>query len=338
MALEFDLSEFAQDPLGQQRAAAEALRRPKKANKLQEANQQANRFNTLAAITAMANNEGAANATALAAKSAQAQHKPISLGAQGFALPATGDFVASPIYEEERAATRQAVKDTAAAKTEATREAMERRLEIQQQENERNRQLRLTIATLAQQGANDRSQARIDAKAATAPAGKVLPASNVEKLTKKEGTAGAMADLASTFKDDYAGTPVLAGTQNTLGRFGITKYADQSNWWQNYQEQTNNIRHELFGSALTAPEKKAFDDATIVPGMAPAEIKRRLSQQHRASVSAYNKLKKNLGSAGYDMTRFEDLPGGEAPLPGQPAQAPAGLQLPPGFKVIGPAP
>lgn len=330
------------DPMAQQKAAALLLRRQQQAGSLRGANQAANRFNTLAAVTAMSNNEGAAQAAQLAARNAQSQNKPISLGAQGFALPSTGEFISSPMYEDEREAVRQATRTAAAEKTAAAREAMERRLEYQRDRDEQARALRLTLAQIGQSGANARQSERLDAKQATAAAGgKVLPASNVEKLSKKQGTAQAMADLAGTFKDDFAGTPLLAGTQNTLGRFGLSdKYKDQSNWWQNYQEQTNQIRHELFGSALTAPEKKSFEEATIVPGMASTEIKRRLAQQHRATTSAYNKLKKNFGAAGYNMGQFEDMAEpGVTPLPGQPAtNAPAGLQLPPGFKVVGVAP
>lgn len=328
------------DPLDQQRAAAQMLRRNQAQSRLRTANEDANKFNTLAAIAAMSNNEGAANAAALAAKNQQARFKPVSMGTQGFALPSSGDFISSPMYEDEREATRQQQRSLAQQRSDDAKEALARRQEFQAGENERNRQLRMTLLSLQEAGRNDRNQARIDAKADAGGGGKVLPASNVEKFTKNQGTAEAFLGLNNTFKDEYSGTPGLADLQNIGGRFGVSKYGDQANWWQNYQEQTNQVRHQLFGSALTAPEKAAFDKATIVPGMAPAQIRTRLAQQARAVASAQNKLKKNFGAAGYNMSGFEDMDVPEAPAPG--GKAPAAklpqLNLPPGFRIVGEAP
>lgn len=345
MSSMFDYEDI-EDPASGQKVQAMLLRKQSQ-ERLRAANEEANKYNTLAAVSQMANNKGLAGATEMMAKNQQAQHKPINLGQMGFAMPGTGDFISSPMYEDEKNAQRQAQKETVLARTAAAAEAARIRQEGIASEHERDRTLKTTLATMLENGRNSRNDAKIDAKGEAG--GKILPASNVEKLSKQQGTAAAFLDLHSTYKDDYAGTPGLADAQNFGGRFGVGKYADQSNWWQNYQEQINQTRHQLFGSALTATEKAAFDKAVVVPGMDAMEIKRRLAQQAKAVTQAYNKLKVNYGKAGYNVGNFEDMVGPEdVPLPGKPVVPPAatppaaglkipGLNLPPGFTVVGEA-
>lgn len=316
---------------------------------LRNAGQRANRHNTLAAVAQMANNPGIAKAALMAQKAAQQEASPVQMGQQGFMLPEQGEFVESPMYVEEKQAGRQ-------AKADALRQMLEARAEqarlLEQGRNERageGNELRRLLATQAEQGRQDRLSQTLALRELLAgkkadaapdkPQGKVLSGSDVRKLTDKEGLAVGFAELTEAFKPEFAGTPGIAGAQNTLGKYqplGIGKgYGEQSNWWQNYNDRKNVIRHELFGSALTAPEKAAFDAANVTEGMDPKQIATRLGQQRAAAARAYNKLKSNYGRAGYRVDQFEDISAPEAATPGGGLLAPSGLNLPPGFKVIG---
>jgi len=328
---------------------ANLLRRRQQSASLEQANQQASQFSNLAAIAQMANNKSVAGASQMADKSAQARYSPVQLGTQGFQIPGTGEFVPSPIYEDEQRARREATSENARSRIQASQDAMRARLEDQQRRDEENRTLRKTLFEMGERGRNDRHQDLLgirqqlaDLKTSTADKGKVLPGSEVRGLSEKEGVAEGFANLVTSFKDKYGGSPILAKTQNVLGKYrpmGIgRRYEDQANWWQNYNEQKNAIRHSLFGSALTTAEQQAFDAANIVEGMEAKQIRERLRQQAAMATRAYNKLRANFGNAGYDVSSFQDLVEPQATLPGhmpqQPQQIP-GLNLPPGHRVIG---
>lgn len=325
-------------PQQEQQLMAQALRAKQL---LGENTQKANRFGTLSAVAQLANNPAVAQAAMQAHKNAQAQYDTQSLGQQGVALPASGEFVESPIYQRERMATRNQQEQIQKASLAAAQQAQADRLAAQQQmqgeklqaqreRDQQNSMLRMTLAQMAGQRAMDVASLRASPKA-DAPAGKTLPAGQVEKLTKNQTAADNYAGLADSFKDEWAGSPLLANAQNAMGRFVGAGYEDQANWWQRYQSQTNEVRNQLFGSALTMTERDAFDRANVVPGMKPSEIKKRLGQQAEAAAKAARKLTENYGKAGYNVSGFM-----EQAAPAAAQQSPA--WLPPGVKLIGPAP
>jgi hypothetical protein len=94
------------------------------------------------------------------------------------------------------------------------------------------------------------------------------------------------------------------------------------------------VRHGLFGSALPATEKKAFEDATVVPGVAPDVVQKRIKQQADILRAATNRLSKNFEAAGYNTggLSVQGAPVDQAPTAAQPSW------LPPGIKLIGEAP
>jgi hypothetical protein len=348
--MDYSLADYAaqMDPMERQAMVASLLRRRQQSGALEQANQQASQFSNLAAIAQMANNKSAASAAQAADKSAQARYSPIQLGTQGFQIPGTGEFIPSPIYEDEQRARRDATAENARSRIQASQDALQARLADQQRRDEENRTLRKTLFEMGEQGRNSRHQDLLgirqqlaDLKANTADKGKVLPGSEVRGLSQKEGVAGGFADLVTSFKDEYGGSPMLAKTQNVLGKYqplGMgSRYEDQANWWQNYNEQKNAIRHSLFGSALTLAEQQAFDAANIVEGMEAKQIRERLRQQAAMAARAYNKLRANFGNAGYDVSSFQDVIEPTATLPGHmpPGQQVPGLNLPPGHRVIG---
>lgn len=144
------------------------------------------------------------------------------------------------------------------------------------------------------------------AKAAQMARGKQIPFGETTKLSDQGNTVDVLGGLASTFKDNYAGvTPsATAGEVENWAarRFSSLGMQDQGNWWQQYNEQANKIRHDLFGSALTAGEQAAFERANIDPGMDPADIKKRLAEQQSAAASAYNKIIESAGQGGWDVS------------------------------------
>jgi hypothetical protein len=309
---------------------------------LGENSQQQNKFSTLAAASHLFNNPALAQAAQAAHQAQRQRHAPLSASAQGVMLP-DGGVVESPIYTGERMMMRNQQRDlkdasiaqAAQAQTErltAQKELQTERLEAQRQRASEANALRMAIAAMRGGGGGGSSTPT----AAPQRSGKTLPAGQVEKLSKSQAVADAYGALLGSFKDQFGGSPLLANAQNALGRFVGVGYEDQSNWWQQYQEQTNMVRNQLFGSALTLTEREAFDRANIVPGMKPSEIRRRLAQQAEITAKGVRRLTENYGRAGYDVS---DLMSGAAVAPPAPMQnAPQELQLPPGFKLIGPAP
>ncbi len=371
--MDYNLADYAMqmDPMQRQAMEAQLLRRRQQSDQLRQASAQANQYNQLAQVAKMANNPGAAAATEMAQEQAQKQYLPKSMGQQGFMLPNSGDFVSSPMYEDEKDAQRTSRRDLQREqvdakvdmqrfRAEAAEAAQAERLAASAQRAAEANQFRMTLATMMESGRNDRHAAGLQLRETLAAEraagkggnGKVLAASEVRKLTDKESAATSMGELISGFKDEFAGTVGVASLQNTLGKYqpmGLgSQYAEQSNWWQAYNESKNQARHQLFGSALTASEKAAYDAANVSEGMEPKQIRIKLAQQQAAMIRAYNKLKNAQGKAGYNMSGFEDLPETAMPLPGSPpakAGTPASAKklptipgLPPGFKIVGEAP
>ena len=287
------------------------------------ANQRASQHDILAAVAAMANNPGAAAAAKMAAANAQRQFAPTRLGNQGFMLPDTGAFVPSKIYKDEQEAAREAKKSALQATIEA-RAAQEAQRQADREAARADRSsLALTLAGMNNQGRMDLAQLRSELKGApAAKPGKSLPPATINKLSEAENLSNGFGELASGFQDKFGGGYGTMTAQNFLGKtLGVDAYADQANWWQNYNDQKNLIRNKLFGSALTASEKSAYDAANITEGMSAKEIRTRLGQQHAATVRARNKLIANFGKGGYDTTGFEEMPEPEHTKPGAPRAA-----------------
>lgn len=112
-----------------------------------------------------------------------------------------------------------------------------------------------------------------------------------------------------TFDPNFAGYRVnaLGEAAMTAGRMGVgtENMARGAQWWQDYAKYRNSIRNELFGSALTAPEARAFEQADIQPGMAPDQIRQNLQRQQEAARSAAKKLAAPHIAAGKSADQIE---------------------------------
>ena len=121
------------------------------------------------------------------------------------------------------------------------------------------------------------------AAAATArqPESRPLSDTAINRLSGLAGLSNEWSGLNDTFKDTYGGYTLgaVGNAANALTRNTGIGDQQQADWWQRYNLQANQVRNELFGTALTAPEKAAFDAAMITPGMTPAQIRLNLGRQ-----------------------------------------------------------
>lgn len=177
----YDLASHAQqmDPQQRQVMTAQLLRQRAQAAALQEASQRANQYGSMAAVTQMANNPELAAAAQMLHQNTQRRHAPVPMGQQGFAIPSTGEFVSSPMYEEEKDAARAATRDNARSRFEASlaaqREREQSRADLEAQraadraERDRERAIdrgeneaanRVQRAELEAQRASDRAESR----------------------------------------------------------------------------------------------------------------------------------------------------------------------------------
>jgi hypothetical protein len=134
-----------------------------------------------------------------------------------------------------------------------------------------------------------------------------MSVSDIGKLSEEGGKFSQVAGFGDTFDDKYAGYKAgwIGDLANTAGRNlpeGVVgkDMAAGASWWQNYDRYKNVIRNDLFGSALTKPEKDAFEKADITPGMDPKIIRQNLQRQKEI---LQNNIKNKAGAmveAGYD--------------------------------------
>lgn len=267
---------------------------------------QANKFNTLAAVTQLANNPAAAAAAAAADKGAQTRYGTTKLGQQGVLLDATGESVPSEMFFEDKLDTRAQARGLQAERIASQEQLAQQRLADQQAARADRSVLALTLA-----GMNNAARAQAaEAKATAAgakPAGKALGFPAIEKLSKKESTRDAYVSLVDSFKPGFSGTAGIADYENTAGKF-FPKFSgkgEQANWWQNYADQANKVRNELFGATLTRAEEAAFNAANVTPGMDPTIIQTRLAQQAEAVRKAYAKVIKQTGASGWNVSGFD---------------------------------
>lgn len=260
---------LAASPEQQQMLLAETLRRRRaQAESMQGANEQANRFNTLAAVAQMANNPGAAAAAQLAMKNAQAQHKPINLGAQGFALPSSGEFVESPMYADEKAAAREQQRlllqatlgqreQAAAQQADIARE----RIAAQREQAAMRNSLGQTMAEIARMRAEGRgekadaaAQAKVDkdTNAALAKYTAALEKGNVPAIMSGIQNINSVFDKYPAGKD----IPGYGAMTNALPNFLIGE--EGKNNRVQMQMTANQILRGLSGQAVTGQENQRF--------------------------------------------------------------------------------
>lgn len=222
-------------------------------------------------------------------------------------------------YAASRAATaaaqRQALLDRQKAATEARKEAFER-----EKFNRPYREM-----TAAEKARIDKEKVPtgmqyVDGKLVPLP-GYIEATEQIEKvkrpprslsvndITKLSEEGGKFADVSrfkDTFKDDYAGygAEAIGRAAMAIGRNApgmVPENVKQAaQWWQGYDRFKNVVRNDLFGSALTATEKAAFERSDVNPGMDKETIRANLNMQQMIARNGIKRKAKALITAGYD--------------------------------------
>jgi hypothetical protein len=145
-----------------------------------------------------------------------------------------------------------------------------------------------------------------EARIVVAPTGKgrQLGVNDITKLSDEGAKYENASRYIQTFKDDFAGHTFAGEATMTYGRnapdFAVgERTRNAAQWWQDYNRYRNQVRNEMFGSALTVNEQAAFDAADITPNMAPSQVRANLNRQKEAIASAIRKKGQALTRSGY---------------------------------------
>lgn len=162
--------------------------------------------------------------------------------------------------------------------------------------------------------------AALRAEAALTGAGFKAPSVSAQKKTQeaKESYDG-IARVLKSYKPEYASTwgGVAEGSiTNFLGKFGGTEgMKDQARWWADYDLlYTLGRRNELFGSALTDSEIRAWEGANISPNSPPDVIARGLKTLSEIASKKLQEQYKNDAPL-YKPEWVESMYSGIAPMP-----------------------
>lgn len=147
-------------------------------------------------------------------------------------------------------------------------------------------------------------------KAEAAADGKPIGINESTKLAERAQSADKLVSIYESFKPEFAGFATdRVGDAALLiaGKSKDPKSVDLFQWWQGYQENINKVRNELFGAALTAPEKAEFEKAMVTKGMSPEQAATNLKRQAELAVNAYNKIDNVLRVQGFSKEGLNAL-------------------------------
>jgi hypothetical protein len=114
--------------------------------------------------------------------------------------------------------------------------------------------------------------------------------------------------LQGSWKDDFGGHYLLGDNLNSMqGAFGSIGPEGMRDWWADFKSMDNQVRNQLFGSALTDQEKRAYEATTISPKMDPAQIKKNLARRQAIINAATSRQQNFLKKNGYDSEAVDAL-------------------------------
>lgn len=140
--------------------------------------------------------------------------------------------------------------------------------------------------------------------------GKPLSMNDATKLTERSAATDKLVSIYESFKPQFAGFATDKVGEVALviaGKAKDPKSVELFQWWQDYQGHVNKVRNDLFGAALTAPEKAEFEKAMVTKGMSPSQASANLKRQAQLSLDAYNKLEKVLRTQGISKTGLDAI-------------------------------
>lgn len=360
-------------PQQEQQLMAQALRSKQL---LGENNEKANQYSKFAAIAQLANNPEVARAAIAAHKNAQDQYKPTQMGLQGFALP-SGEFAESPMYTQDKmlarnqqaglqaervAAQQQSLQDRLAAQAEAQQAQRAHQMQMQQDrlqaqafQAEQNRALRGTMAAMA--------ESRQAGKAADKPLFKETDIQKLGAFVDKKQLPRLMSQgrqLAQQLDQFGEDTPGFGADEKALqsipfgsrmlkpeavdnlsainGIYNAFTRADAG--LSQTLNETQRQALEMFNSPTTNAKVRAQVFRKHILPLIDQARGATLGTAHPSALAEYRARQEAVGG---DVGWMDPLTVPQAPakptgVQGKPQVIPAGLQLPPGFKVIGPAP
>jgi hypothetical protein len=149
---------------------------------------------------------------------------------------------------------------------------------------------------------------------ASGGSGTPKPPQNMPSPVAKELEAGTdlltkVGQIAAGFNKDYVGN-IANGLENTMQKYTNMGTPGQAEWWSSYNDFINQVRHGLFGSALTAQEKDAFDRTIVTGDMKPDLAEKVLKRQITLVAKAWErKYKGNLNAYNPEQVKQWDASG-----------------------------
>lgn len=111
------------------------------------------------------------------------------------------------------------------------------------------------------------------------------------------------------FDPKYGGN-VLGSVENIAqGLYSGIGTAGQRDWWAAFRMNDQQIRHGLYGAALTTHEKREWDATTIQTSMDPVEIQRNLTRRREIIRGALARKQRFLAHQGFNRDAIVDLAG-----------------------------
>lgn len=138
---------------------------------------------------------------------------------------------------------------------------------------------------------------------------KPLDAGTEKDLTQMGDLKSLQDNVIKNFKDDYVGFTV-PGTGHLAfeaGRRGLDQYKGMAEWWQNYSNWTNQVRHTLYGSALTKNEQEAFEKSIVGYSDNKDVAKVNFEKQQKIVNSALARRLKSVEVSGQNSKQAEAL-------------------------------
>lgn len=141
-------------------------------------------------------------------------------------------------------------------------------------------------------------------------AGRSIPDSAAKRYEEDLGIFGALKRAKGGFQDDYAGNTWTGEAENyAQALFSGVGTPGQRDWWADFRSTDNLIRNQLFGSALTEHERKAYEGTTIKPSMDPKEVKRNLDRRYSIVRGALKRRTDFMKKNGYNPRAVDALAG-----------------------------
>lgn len=162
------------------------------------------------------------------------------------------------------------------------------------------------------------------------PAPRKMSITDISKLSEEGQKFATLSSVHDKFEDRFGGyLPGTGDISMKAGRYlpeGLAgkDRAEGAAFWQEYDRYKNVVRNELFGSALTVGETKAFAQADIDPSMQPAQIRKNLARQKDLYQTAIKRKADAAITSGYDPKAIYQAYGVNPPPNASSASAPPG--------------